>query len=392
MLKICYLLDFSVFKVDGPTINEVEFINSLERQNDIEVIYFTTRDNKKIISESNCSKSFFFKNNTKDRVIKYIPKTFILFLKFIFFYLNNPPDIIVTRLGSIPSLQFFITLLFSKKLYIKTASRFWGVQHKRNFLDNLFQKFLYNMNKFIFAQCKGIDTVTEKFCSIFENEYNIPKDKIAVIENSVNSSNFYPQKNIKCEKLQKIKDCFPVLGYVGNVPSERGAKQIIQVYERLKNKYPKISIVVVGSDENISNLINYVAEKKYTNIFFLNVVPYQDIPDIVNCLDIGYSFTTQYDLNEVGNSSQKLRQYISCGKPVITMQGTNQFVFNDDLGSLVDQNNIDEIAAETEKWAQRVQSEGDALRDRLHAYACKHLSTEKTFQQRLEFWNYLLEN
>lgn len=386
MLKVCYLLDFSVFKVNGPTINELEFIKSLEKQKKVEVIYFTVNDNKKLISENNARNSYFFDTNERERFALLFYKSFLLFFNFISFYFRESPDLIITRLGPVPLLQYLIVLFLPKKLYVKTASRFWFVKPGKNLIDKCLQKFLERMNGFILRRCLGVDTVTEKFKQVFERKYKINSDKIILTENSVNSSIFFPKEN----KLI-VENSFPVLGYVGNVPSERGAKQLIKLYECLRTRYPDIAIIIAGSDSSLDQIKEYVLQKKYKNIHFLGVIPYEEVPFVINSLDIGYSFTTQHDLKEVGNSSQKLRQYISCGKPVITMKGTNQFVLENELGSLVDQNNIDEIVRETEKWIQRMQTEGEGLSDRLHAYACEHLSTEKTFNQRLEFWNYLLE-
>ena len=386
MLKVCYILDFSVFKVNGPTINEFEFMKSLEKQKKIEVIYFTVNDNRKLISENNAKSSYFFDKNEETRFALLFYNSFKLFFKFMLFYFKKSPDLIVTRLGPVPLLQYLVALFLPKKIYIKTASRFWSVKPEKNFVEKYLRKFLEKMNSFIIRRCLGIDTVTEKFKQVFERKYKINSGKIILTENSVNCSVFFPKKN---ESM--FKNSFPVLGYVGNIPTERGAKQLIKLYEYLRNKYPEIAIVIAGYDSSLDKIKEYVNQRKYKNIHFLDIIPYEEVSLVINSLDIGYSFTNQHDIREVGNSSQKLRQYISCGKPVITMRGTNRFVLENELGSLVDQNNIDEIVRETEKWIQRVQIEGDALSNRLHAYACKNLSTEKTFNQRLEFWNKLLE-
>jgi glycosyltransferase involved in cell wall biosynthesis len=389
-MKVCYVLDFFIFEVDGPTINEQTFLKSLQTQQCIDVCYFLSDSNREYFSHED-KKISFFKDYQK-KSIRFLPlyifKTFIIF---ILFYYEKKPDIIVTRLGPIPLFQYLLSIFFGHKLFLKTVGRFWGYVQINSFKERLVSKWLTSLNKKILKNARGLDTVTQKFKDIFISKYKIDQRKIAVIENAVDTTKFFVHKTKKTFMRNDLSAYFPILGYVGNVPSKRAAYQLFKIYKPIKYLYPNTAIIVIGMDNELDKLKeNLIGASE--SVFCFGQIPYSSVPEIMNIIDIGYSFTTQYDLQELGNSSQKLRQYIACGKPVITMKTTNDFVKDDNIGSLVDQDNIQEIVDETLKWIKIIEEEGDALAERLHQYAREHLSTQKTFQQRLEFWQSILNN
>ena len=54
-------------------------------------------------------------------------------------------------------------------------------------------------------------------------------------------------------------------------------------------------------------------------------LPYQEIHDYFNC-DIGIAFDTTTKLSEVGSSNQKIRQFLSSGRPCLVPRGTNEIL------------------------------------------------------------------
>ena len=387
-MRVCYVLDFFVFEVDGPTINEQTFLTSLKEQQSIDVCYFLSDSNKGHFSHAGKVITFF--EDYQKKPIRFLPFYAIkIFLSFVFFHYKTKPDMIVTRLGPIPFLHYLLSIFFAHKLLLKTVGRFWPVTQHTSMKDRLITKGLAFLNNKILKKARGLDTVTQKFKDIFTSKYNIHHSKIAVIENAVDTNKFFIHKTNKTFMRRDFSTYFPILGYVGNVPSKRAAYQLLKIYKPIRTLYPNTAVIIVGSDNELEKLKESLAED-FKTFFCLGQIPYNSVPEIMNIIDIGYSFTTQHDLQELGNSSQKLRQYIACGKPVITMRTTNNFVEKNNIGSLVDQENIQEIVDETLKWIKIIEEEGDALAQRLHQYAKEHLSTEKTFQQRLEFWQSIL--
>ena len=238
------------------------------------------------------------------------------------------------------------------------------------------------LTKFVYKVSSGIDVAMIETREELIRLRLASKQKIKLIDNVINTKIFTPNKQNKI--TQSV-----VLGFAGSLPSFRGVAQMLRVGEELIEKYD-IKIKVIGDDPDLKKVIehsSFPAER----VLCLGKINYFDVAKNIEDMTICYSFFENWKIKKTGNASQKVKQYISMGKPVISVKTGHQYLVDNDLGSAVDQNNIDEIVRETEKWIHRVQTEGKALRDRLHAYACAHLSTEKTFNQRLEFWNYLLE-
>jgi glycosyltransferase involved in cell wall biosynthesis len=92
-----------------------------------------------------------------------------------------------------------------------------------------------------------------------------------------------------------------------------------------------------------------------------------------------------------GNASQKIRQYIACGKPVISGSDGNEFLVEEQLGSNVDPNNIEEIASAVNYWLAMNREEEKAHSERAYQYALRNLSVENAIQKRVAIWNHYVD-
>jgi len=128
------------------------------------------------------------------------------------------------------------------------------------------------------------------------------------------------------------------------------------------------------------------------NIFvWVGVVPYEKVVDYINCFDVGIALDTIERLEEIGNSSQKIRQYLACGIPVICGEGTNRFIEEENLGFLVDSQNTEDIFQAVYTLFFYTGQEANKFSKRAVKYAYKNLSTDIAIKTRLEFWEKQLQ-
>jgi len=197
----------------------------------------------------------------------------------------------------------------------------------------------------------------------------------------------------KDAKLKLGLDRFDkIVGYVGGSPSKRGAKQLVEISPKIKRRYPNVGIVIVGSDSEIDKLKIRTRQLDTEDIFmWAGVVPYEKVVDYISCFEVGIALDTTERLEKIGNSSQKIRQYLACGIPVICGKGTNRFIEEENLGFLVDSQNTEEIFEAVSTFIFYKEQEANIFSKRAVKYAYKNLSIDIAIKTRLEFWGKQLQ-
>jgi len=282
--------------------------------------------------------------------------------------------------------------LIKQKYVIKTLGSA-GLNVKKqssnviSFIARKILSLLFDMN---IQGSLAIDVCTDQYFKFYSKK--LPEGKLLKVENSVNIKRFYP-KNKKDAKLKLGLDRFDkIVGYVGGSPSKRGAKQLVEMSPKLKEQHLKWGIVIVGDDFQTHILKKRAKQLGTENIFvWVGVVPYEKVVDYINCFDVGIALDTIERLEEIGNSSQKIRQYLACGIPVICGEGTNRFIEEENLGFLVDSQNTEDIFQAVYTLFFYTGQEANKFSKRAVKYAYKNLSTDIAIKTRLEFWEKQLQ-
>jgi glycosyltransferase involved in cell wall biosynthesis len=388
-MKIAYYTEVNLKDNDGPAINELEFINSLSSLNESKYLIFI-KDYAQIIYDIP-QKNFYFLDPT--------PKI-SQFCKWIRRFININKKIkaervklLVCRLTDYPLIPLLIKIFNPKvKLAIKTAALWWvGRNVPKGLKDKIYYFLSDTITKIVYKKADVIDVAMIETRDALIRLRLTRKEKIHLIDNAINIEMFKPIPSLDAKKKLNIPKNAIVLGFAGSLPSQRGAYQILQVAEKLDSVFSNLYVLIVGYDKNLTSLIK---ESKFPKekIILPGLVSYSEIPFYLSATTVCYSFFESHKLQKTGNASQKVKQYIAMGKPVISVATGHLYLKENSLGSPVNQDNIEEVIQETIKWIKHIESEKDHLAQRLHQYASAYLSTKKTFQQRLEFWNSLFKN
>jgi glycosyltransferase involved in cell wall biosynthesis len=186
-------------------------------------------------------------------------------------------DIIKTNQmkGSIPCVisKFF----FNNKLIIRTGYT-WSlaneIENKANF--NLI-KYIINSIRIPFTERLAYKNADQVLVSArYDKEYiskkfNIPKSRITIIGNYINTDFFKPKKSNK-EKNKII--------YVGRIEK---SKNLFELAKAAKSS--KVNLVIIGEGKCKSELVEY-SKKIGAKIEFLGIVPNIKLPYILNRFEI----------------------------------------------------------------------------------------------------------
>lgn len=385
MIKIAYYTEVDLGFSDGPAVNELEFVNSLSQLHDHDYLIcvpaIDALKGRNIISLGSPPRI--------SNMISWIDRYRLIHKKI----KEQEISLLVCRLPDYPIVPLLIKLFNPKiKLAIKTGALWWvGRTESHSIKDKFYNLICDWLTRCIYKLSDAVDVAMPETMNTLIKHGLITKDKTILVDNAINIDLFKPSDNAVPKKELNIPKNATVLGFIGSLPSQRGASQILKTAEKLNGEVKDLYVIIVGYDEKIEELINnssFPQEK----IIFPGKIPYSDVPSYLSCITIAYSFFEPHKILLTGNASQKVKQYIAMGKPVISVKTGHEYLKKNRLGSPVDQENIQEIVDETVKWIKIIEEEGEDLAKRLHQYAKEHLSTEKTFQQRLEFWQSILNN
>jgi len=299
---------------------------------------------------------------------------------------RNQIDLVVGRLGNEPFVPWLLQYLFRQSIAIKTVGKWWfdgaPVSRKEKIARAIYERTSVSVLKKAFAVDAGMQELVDNIARLRGS-----MSGVVCIPNAANTQQFRPMEKAPAIPGADLTGCWPVLGFVGTSPSLRGARQMVEVAHAILADYPNTAVLVAGWDDGMNKVVELAKRSGIEDrCHFLGTVSYKDVPALVNHMTIGYSFFESWVTQRTGNASQKVRQYLACGKPVISIKEGHEFLAGEDLGSIVDPESIEEVEAATRMWLTRLESETDAVRDRLRAYAEGHLSTEKALADRLQFW------
>jgi glycosyltransferase involved in cell wall biosynthesis len=299
---------------------------------------------------------------------------------------ENDIDLVVGRLGGEPFVPWLLQRLFCQEIAIKTVGRWWfdgpPISRKEQIVRAVYGRLSVSVLKSAFAVDAGMQELVDTIEALRGGRRHVK-----CIPNAANTERFKPMEDPPDVPGVDLSGRWPVLGFVGTSPSLRGARQMVEVARAILTDYPDTAVLVAGSDDGMEDVLALARRIGVEDrCCFPGTVSYADVPALINRMTIGYSFFEPWVTRRTGNASQKVRQYLACGKPVISIKEGHEFLEREDLGSTVDPERIQEVEAATRMWLSRIKSQVASGSDRLRTYAVAHLSTEKALTDRLQFW------
>lgn len=388
--KILYHSNYNFCDEQGGSINEFEFCKTLSSCFSRDAFFVLNEKNAIFIRDS----PNFYHENIKfikdikfSRPITWLTEFFVL-LRMV---RAHDVDLVVSRISGLIFPLFFLCLLTKTKLAIKTAGTTYMKDQPKGVLNKVYSFVEKKLRVFVLNKASCIDVPTPELKKLVQQETE--NKNIFIVPNGTNTD-FFNIKNTKsCREKYGIPSQAKVLGFVGTWPSEDGGLHLLQILCSLKEIFKNIIVVIAGEDPNMDLLYSYTKKRNLEkSVLFLGKKPYEEMPEVISTFDIGYSFVPLYILERNGNSSQKTRQYLSCGIPVITMKNGHEFVEKYDfLGEVVDSpDDLESIIAKTVTLLRRedLQEQKNLRRQ----FASNNLSNYSLLNKRLEFWQSILNN
>jgi glycosyltransferase involved in cell wall biosynthesis len=161
-----------------------------------------------------------------------------------------------------------------------------------------------------------------------------------------------------------------VLGWIGNIEVHKSdIRLILNSLQSLDSPDLLLRLLIGGGE--IPPKLKKEIKAIQIDVDVIDYVPWSDVPAVINSFDIGLAPLRNTEFNR-GRSSEKIREYMACGKPVVASNvGENPTLIPDKTGFLVDSQDewINSILTLANDEAER-QSMGNAARE----YICDKYS------------------
>lgn len=198
-----------------------------------------------------------------------------------------------------------------------------------------------------YGQAKKIIAVTQGVKEGIKLLYNIPDEKIVVVENGANIELFkqMDQKEAK-EKLNLDQKCSYIC-FIGSLAPWQGIEYLIQSAPLIINEIPNTRFLIVG-DGLMKNKLVELCKKIgiFGNFIFTGAIPYEEIPNYINSSDLCLAPFIRNRNEKIGLSPLKLYEYMACGKPVVAsnIKGVGDVLYHINAGIAIEPEQPEELA------------------------------------------------
>jgi glycosyltransferase involved in cell wall biosynthesis len=389
--SILYISWVDVSIGDGPGVNEREFILALHRCIG-DRAHFLVPQPEGEITELPAS-SFTVSRPHRHHNFRYFPGHVLSQMRLGDRLLSRRRfDLLLFRLDVLPIAPLYLTRRHRIPYALKTLGQgtINALAESGGHLGRALMGFNQRLVKQLVSRALVADSVSVMQVNYLQKLFQVERDRIVWIDNAVNTDRFFPVAKRDARRELGIAAFDPIIGYVGTRAWERGGMQLIEIAPRLLVKYPNLALLILGDGAGIDDMKQRARELGVAeHCIFTGYVPFERVPLYVNSLDVGVSISVREDRRAA--SELKVRQYLACGKPAVIAPGSNDFVAEARLGSIVPPADLDAITAECDRWLSLNDDERDAFARRATAYVRDHLTVEAAVTKRLELWSERLQ-
>jgi colanic acid biosynthesis glycosyl transferase WcaI len=187
-----------------------------------------------------------------------------------------------------------------------------GVGSQESFLT----RWLRTLSDFLYRSCDHLVVVTPAFKEELVNKWDVPAEKISIVENGVESDLFTPhgvQWAIPGEP--RLQGKF-VVSYIGTLGLAHGLSTVLQAAAFMQKTFPDILFLFVGEGADKKSLIASARGQGLSNVRFMPQQSRADVPSIIRASDICLVLLKKTEVFKTVIPT-KMLEFMACGRPVV---------------------------------------------------------------------------
>ncbi len=181
---------------------------------------------------------------------------------------------------------------------------------------SLMYKSISHIASFLYRRSNRIVVVTPSFRDHLARDWNVDPEKIAIVQNGVETALFSPQgRGGEIRAQLGIQGKF-VVSYIGTLGLAHGLDALITAAERLQAVAPEVLFMLVGEGADRQRILSLARSKNLMNLIFVPQQPREGIPAYISASDACVVMLKDKEVFETVIPT-KMLEFMSCARPVI---------------------------------------------------------------------------
>jgi glycosyltransferase involved in cell wall biosynthesis len=181
---------------------------------------------------------------------------------------------------------------------------------------SLLHRPLWDAARFLYRNADHIVVVTRPFQDHLRERWGVPRERVSVMENGVETDFFTPNAADPSLREQLGLAGKFVVAYIGTLGIAQRLDTVIDAAETLKTSAPQAAFLFVGEGADKERIQSLARARRLDNLIFLDQQPRGRIPAYICAADAGMVPLKRTDLFTTVIPT-KLLEFMSCARPVI---------------------------------------------------------------------------
>ncbi|MFZ1930125.1 MAG: glycosyltransferase family 4 protein [Candidatus Sulfotelmatobacter sp.] len=199
---------------------------------------------------------------------------------------------------------------------------------------SLLQLCLARIAGFLYQRSDRVVVVTPAFEDYLVEHWRVPREKISVIENGVETQLFAPDSATSMKRQLGAEGKF-VVSYIGTIGMAHGLNAIIESAIQLRHSNPEIVFLILGEGTEKASIVARARDHGLENVRFVDQQPREQIPAYISASDVCLVLLKKADLFKTVIPT-KMLEFMACARPVILgVDGQARAILEEAGGGLV---------------------------------------------------------
>jgi glycosyltransferase involved in cell wall biosynthesis len=186
--------------------------------------------------------------------------------------------------------------------------------------NSLLHRALAKIAGFLYRHSDRVVVVTPAFEDYLVEHWRVPREKISVIENGVETKLFAPEPftgeaAIGLRRKLRAEGKF-VISYIGTMGMAHGLETIIAAAAQLRDANSEIVFLMIGEGAEKERITTLARERGLNNLRFVDQQPREKIPAYIGASDVCLVLLKKTELFKTVIPT-KMLEFMSCARPVI---------------------------------------------------------------------------
>jgi glycosyltransferase involved in cell wall biosynthesis len=187
---------------------------------------------------------------------------------------------------------------------------------------------------FLYRRSDQVVVVTPAFEQYLAEHWHLPRTKISIVENGVETELFAPQSGTERRRELGFEGKF-VVSYIGTMGMAHGLETVIAAAARLRDANPEIVFLMLGEGAEKQGIVALARERGLNNVRFVEQQPREKIPSYICASDICLVLLKKSDIFKTVIAT-KMLEFMSCERPLILgVDGQARAIVEQARGGLV---------------------------------------------------------